>query len=86
MPRSANVARIASEVSGDGGTGVPNGITTWIAHVVADAALAQVLVEQDRRLARRRRALERGAAHADDRRARSEGREHVAQASAPATE
>ena len=30
MPRSANRARIASEVSGDGGTGAPNGITTWI--------------------------------------------------------
>ncbi len=30
MSRSANRARIAPEVSGDGGTGVPNGITTWI--------------------------------------------------------
>ena len=28
MPRSANAARIACEVSGDGGIGVPNGITT----------------------------------------------------------
>ncbi len=30
MPRSANRARIASEVASDGGTGRPNGITTWI--------------------------------------------------------
>ena len=30
MPRSANPARIASDVSGDGGIGEPNGITTWI--------------------------------------------------------
>ena len=30
MSRSANAASSASEVSGDGGTGVPNGITSEI--------------------------------------------------------
>ena len=30
MPHSANRTRIASEISGDGGTGRPNGMTTWI--------------------------------------------------------
>ena len=45
---------------------------------VADTVRAQQLVEQERRLARRRRALERRAADADDRGARSERREQVA--------
>ena len=30
IPRSAKRARIAAEVSGDGGTGAPKGITTWM--------------------------------------------------------
>ena len=30
-PRSVNRSRIASDVAGDGGIGMPNGITTWIA-------------------------------------------------------
>ena len=30
MSRSANRARIACEVSGDGGSGVPNGMTSWM--------------------------------------------------------
>ena len=47
--------------------------------VVADAALAQVLVEQDRGLARCRWALERGAADADDRRSRRERGEPAAE-------
>ena len=69
MSRSANRARIASDVVGDGGIGMPNGMASWIVDVVAHAATAQQLVQQQRRLARRRRALERRAAHADDRRA-----------------
>ena len=46
--------------------------------VVANAALAQELVQQERRLAGRRRALERGSAHSDDRRAGPERWEDLA--------
>ena len=35
MPRSAKAARIARDVSGDGGTGKPNGITTEISTLLA---------------------------------------------------
>ena len=45
--------------------------------VVADAALGQVVVQEEGRLARRRRALERRAAHADDRAAAGERRQHL---------
>ena len=44
----------------------------------AVAALAQVVVEQDRRLARRGRALEGSPADADDGRAGPEARDHLA--------
>jgi hypothetical protein len=46
--------------------------------IVARAARPQELVQQERRLARRRRALERRSTHADDRRARGERRKQVA--------
>ena len=78
MSRSANAARMASEVAGDGGIGVPNGITTWIETSSRTPRRTEVLVQQERRLARRRRALERGSAHADDRRARRECGKHPA--------
>ena len=42
IPRSANRARIASDVSGDGGIGDAERDHDLDRHVVADAALAQV--------------------------------------------
>ena len=59
-----------------GGTGVPNGITSEISHASRTPRADEVVVQQQRALARRRRALERRAADADDRvaAARSSGR------------
>ena len=66
-------------MSGDGGIGVPNGITTEISVASRRPRAIEVVVQQQRRLARRRRALERLAGHADDGRAALERGEHVAQ-------
>ena len=60
-----------------GGTGAPSGITNVISAGVAHAALGQLVVQQQRALARRRRALERRAADADDRVALGERRDHL---------
>ncbi len=54
MPRSANAASSASEVSGEGGTGVPNGMHERDLAGVANAARRQVVVEQQGCLARAR--------------------------------
>ena len=48
MPRSANRARIADDISGDGGTGLAERATTADLDRIAGATLAQVLVEQER--------------------------------------
>ena len=78
MSSSANRPSRACDVSGEGGIGTPNGITSVTRGRVPYAAVAQVLVQQDRGLARRGRALERVAAHADHRVPRGEGRQAVA--------
>ena len=67
MPRSANAASSASEVSGDGGTGRPERDHEEISQSLAHAARREIVVQQQRRLARRRRALEGRAADADRR-------------------
>ena len=66
MPRSANAASSAADVSGDGGTGRRERDHERDLAVVADAARGEVVVQQQRALARRGRALERRAADADD--------------------
>ena len=67
MPRSANAAISAADVSGDGGTGVPNGRISVISQASRTPRRGEVVVQQQRALARCRRALERRAAHADHR-------------------
>ena len=79
MPRSANAATSAREVSGDGGTGVPNGRTSVISQSLADAPRGEVVVQHQRGFARRRRALERRRADADDGPALRERGKHLAQ-------
>ena len=59
MPRSANAASSAPDVSGDGGTGVGNGMTRVISQSSRTPRSRQVVVKHQRGLARRRRALER---------------------------
>ncbi len=67
--------------------GLPSGITKVILHVVADAARGQLVVQQQRALAGRRRALERRAADADHRvPAENVGTISAPAAAAPATE
>ena len=50
MPRSANAAISAAEVSGDGGTGVPERQDEGDLAVVAHAALDELVVQQQRRI------------------------------------
>ncbi len=55
--RSANAASNASDVSGDGGIGVPNGDTSVISHASRTPRVDELVVQQQGGFARRRRAL-----------------------------
>ncbi len=67
MSRSANAATSAREVSGDGRDRSGERDDDRDLATVADASRGEVVVEQERSLARRRWALERRIADADDR-------------------
>ncbi len=69
---------MARDVSGDGGTGAPNGITSVIVGRRPVSSLGQIVVQEKRGLARSRRTLERLPADADDRVASLETLQHVA--------
>ena len=78
MSRSANAAFRASDVSGEGGTGPPERQDQGDLAVVADAAGDELVVQEQGALARRRRALERRAADADDGVSLREARDGIA--------
>ena len=79
MPRSANAASSASDAAGDGGIGTRQRHHQRDLGLLAQPALGEVVVHQQRGLARRGRALERRRRHADDHPAAGEVGEHVAQ-------
>ena len=83
MFRSAKASTSAREVSGEGGTGVPNGITIFRSHASRSPRSHEVVVEEQGALARRRRALERRAADPDHGAAPGERREHLAHGRGP---
>ena len=79
MPRSANAASSAFDASGDGGMGTGNGMTSEMLRPVAQPAVGEEVVHQERGLARRGRALERRRRHRDDHAPAVEVGQHVAQ-------
>ena len=73
MPRSANAARIACEVSGEGGMGVPKGHRDF--DRLTPPPSDEVIVQQQRRLAGSGRTLEGLSCYPNDDRTPLESRE-----------
>jgi len=66
MPRSAKASSNAFDAAGDGGMGAPSGMSSAISLASRSPTPHQVVVDEQRRLARAGRALERRGGNADD--------------------